>query len=239
MNLIRLAEAGDTAGVLRELGTLTPAQRAALAAALAARAEAMAAAPDEYTDEQRIAQRMAELGCQARPGDAADWLLRNDPQYPTLRRDPGYHRLAEVVYLYPPDWRAELVARLALAAPGWWAWFLLAERIIRDTGCPVPTTDTFISLWLAERRNPTAGELPAPELGGTMLERLRNDDLTPKLLALAVARPGVSLNMSGFHYLREAMGLPRMMEISQVGAFISLAAEGAADRDALIRPCGR
>jgi hypothetical protein len=68
-----------------------------------------------------------------------------------------------------------------------------------------------------------------------MLERLRNDDLTPKLLPLAVARPGVSLDMSGFHYLREAMGLPRMMEISQAGAFISLAAEGAIDRDALVR----
>ncbi len=235
MKLIRLAEAGDTAGVLGELAALTPAQRAAHAGALAARAEAMAAAPDEYTDEQRTAQRLAELGCQASPEDAADWLLRNDPRYPTYRPYPGYHRLAEVANLYPPDWRAELVARLALAGPGWWAWFLLAERIIRDTGGPVPTTDTFIGLWLAERRNPTSGELPAPELGATMLERLRNDDLTPKLLPLAVARPGVSLDMSSFHYLREAMGLPRMMEISQVGAFISLAAEGAVDRDALVR----
>jgi hypothetical protein len=235
MNLIRLAEAGDSAGVLRELGALPQAQRAAQAAELAARAEAMAAAPDQYTDEQRNAQRMAELGCQGSPEAAADWLLRNDPRYPAYRPYPGYDRLAEVVHLYPPGWRAELVARLALAAPGWWAWFLLAERIIRETGCPVPTTDTFISLWLAERRNPTSGELPAPELGGTMLERLRNDDLTPKLLPLAVTRPGVSLDMSGFHYLREAMGLPRMMEISQAGAFISLAAEGAIDRHALIR----
>ncbi|MCW2893831.1 MAG: hypothetical protein JWO75_3320 [Actinomycetia bacterium] len=176
-----------------------------------------------------------ELGSHASPEDAADWLLRNDPRYPTYRPYPGYDRLVEVVHRYPPDWRAELVARLALAAPGWWSWFLLAERIIRETGCPVPTTDTFISLWLAERRNPTSGELPAPELGGTMLERLRNDDLTPKLLPLAVTRPGVRLDMSSFHFLRESMGLPRMMEISQAGAFISLAAEGAVDRDALVR----
>jgi hypothetical protein len=41
--------------------------------------------------------------------------------------------------------------------------------------------------------------------------------------------------MKGFHYLRKAMGLPRMMEISPPGAFISLAAEGAVDRGALIR----
>jgi hypothetical protein len=235
MNLIELAEAGDTDGVLRELGALTPAERAAHAGTLAARAEAMAAARDEYTDEQRDALRLAELGCQASPEDAAEWLLRNDPRYPTYRPYPGYGRLAEVVYQYPADWQAELVARLALAAPGWWAWFLLAERIIRDTGCPLPTTDTFISLWLAERRNPTSGELPAPELGGTMLERLRNDDLTPKLLPLAVTRPGVRLEMTAFHALRGSLGLPRTMEITQVGVFIRLAAEGAADRDAVIR----
>jgi len=53
MNLIQLADAGDTAGVLRELAALTPAQRAAHAGALAARAEAMAAAPDGYADEDR------------------------------------------------------------------------------------------------------------------------------------------------------------------------------------------
>ena len=114
-------------------------------------------------------------------------------------------------------------------------WFPLAERIIRDTGCPVPTTDTFISAWLAERRHPTPGEVPAPELGGTLLERLRNDDLAPKLLPLAVTRPGVPLDMSGFRPLRESLGLPRMMEISQAGAFISLSTEGALDRDALVR----
>ena len=97
----------------------------------------------------------------------------------------------------------------------------------------MPTTDAFINVWLAKRRNPR----PAPRTGpgGTMLERLRNDDFTPELLPLALARPGVRLDMGGFHYLREAMGLPRMMEISQAGAFISLAAEGAADRDALVR----
>jgi uncharacterized protein DUF6493 len=234
MNLIQLAEAGDTAGVLRALGTLTPAQRAAHAGALAARAETMAAARDEYTDEQRNAQRIAELGCQVSPEAAADWLLRNEPPYPGYDKYPDYDRLAEAANLYPPDWRAELVARLAAAAQdGPCSWFPLAEQIVRDTGCPVPTTDAFINVWLAKRRNP--GQLPSPVPGGTMLERLRNDDLTPKLLPLALTRPGVRLDMSGFHYLRESMGLPRMMEISQAGAFISLAAEGAADRDALVR----
>jgi hypothetical protein len=60
--------------VLRELGALTPAQRAAHAEALAARAEALAARAEAmaadragYTDEQRTAQRVAEVGCQVTP----------------------------------------------------------------------------------------------------------------------------------------------------------------------------
>lgn len=238
MNLIRLADAGDTAGVLRELGTLTPIQRAAQAEALAARAEAMAADRDEYTDEQRAAQRVAELGCQVSPEAAADWLLRNQPRYPTFYPYPGYDLLVEVANLYPPDWRAGLVARLAAAEQdGPYSWFPLAEHIVRDTSCPMPATDAFINAWLAKRTRPD--QLPARVLGGapggTLLERLRNDDLTPKLLPLALTRPGVRLDMSTFHYLREALGLPHMMENSQAGAFISLCAEGAADRDTLVR----
>jgi hypothetical protein len=89
MNLIPLAEAGDTAGVLRELGALTPAQRAAHTEALAARAEAMEADRGGYTDEQRAAQRVAEVGCQVTPEAAADWLLRNQPKPPLLRPVSG------------------------------------------------------------------------------------------------------------------------------------------------------
>jgi hypothetical protein len=229
MNLIELADAGDTAGVLRELAALTPAQRAAHAGALAARAEAMVAAPDGYTDEQRDAQRIAELGCQVSPEDAAGWLWRNQPghpsydPYPFYGPAPGYDRMVEVTNLYPPDWRAELAARLAATVPRRppYSWFPLAEHIVRDTGCPVPATDAFIEAWL-ENRSRWDG-LPAGLLGGapggTLLERLRNDDLTPELLPLAVTRPGVRL----------------LRETERLGAFVSLCAEGAADRGALVR----
>jgi hypothetical protein len=238
MNLIEVAEAGDAAGVLRELGTLTPAQRAGHAEALAARSEAMAAAPDGCTDEQRDAQRLAELGCQVSPEAAASWLLRNQPEYPAFIPYPGYDRLAEVTRLYPPDWRAELVAQLAAAAHGGpCSWFPLAEHIIRDTGGPLPTTDTFINAWLAKRQHPD--QLPTGLLGGapgaTLLERLRNDDFTPRLLPLALTRPGVRLDLSSFHFLKESFGLPHMMASSPAGAFISLCADGAADRGVLIR----
>ena len=135
MNLIQLAEAGDTAGVLQELRALTPAQRAAHAGELAACAEAMAAGRAGYTDKQRFAQRVAELGCQASPEAAADWLVRNPPrhpirdQHPSYDQYPGSDQLLEVANLYPPDWRAELVARLAAPTSAkdlTYRWFPLA-----------------------------------------------------------------------------------------------------------------
>jgi Trp operon repressor len=231
VNLMQLAEAGDTDGVLRELGGLTPAQRTACA-------EDLAAAPERHTNGQREAQRVAELGCQVSPEAAADWLLRNRPQPPSYRRHLSYDRLVEVTSLYPAGWRAELVERLAAAAPDWpvW-WFPLAEHIVRDTGGVPPTTDTFIAVWLDKRRYPD--ELPAGVRSGvpgdTFLERLRNDDFTPRLLPLALTRPGVPLDLSGFHLPRKSVGLPRLMEITPVGVFISLCNEGVADRGALIR----
>jgi len=210
MNLIKLAEAGDTAGVLRELGALTSAQRASSAGKLAARTAAMLAEKGQwgYTSEQRTAQGVAELGCQVTPEAAADWLGRDHPWYPACSR------LVEVTSLYPPDWRAELVERLGALAQGPQSdWFRLAEHIITDTGCPVPTTDGFITAWLADRSYPGSHwKLPSGNLG----ERLLTDDLTPLLLPLAVSRPGVRL-----------VHLP-------TGALTGLAADGLIDRSAVI-----
>jgi hypothetical protein len=74
--------------------------------------------------------------------------------------------------------RAGRAARGALAPALSSYWFPLTERIIADTGCPVPTTDVFVNAWLANWRS---------------AEQLRNDDLSPVLLPLAVARPEVPL----------------------------------------------
>ena len=221
MNLIRLAEAGDTAGVLRELTALTSAERAAGAEALAARAEAMEADRGAYTDEQRTAQRVAELGCRVTPEAAADWLLRNQPRPPYFDQYPGfrgYDWLVRVANLSPPGWRAELVARLAASAPAQdrsYYWFPLAERLITDTGCPLPATDVFVNAWLADRGR----SQPAARLG----EILRKDHLSPVLLPLAVARPGVPLMTNNGWFA------------PHVRPFISLSTEGVIDRDLLIR----
>lgn len=229
MNLIELAEAGDAGGVLRELRALTPEARASHAAALAARAEAMADGQHAYTDEQRLAQYVAQLGC-AGPEVVASWLLRNPLRpttpgaHPDYNKYPTYRLMVEITDLYPPDWRAELVAQLAALSSlrdSWRDWFSVAEHVIRSTGCPVPTTDSFVNAWLDDRRRPNSLAEPP---GGTLLERLRRDDLAPQLLPLALTRPGVPLD-TGFFRKGD----------SRTGAFIALSIEGALDRGALIR----
>jgi hypothetical protein len=210
MSLTKLAEAGDIAGVLRELGAMTPAQRAGSAEEVAARTAAMLAEKGEwgYSSEERAAQGVAELGCQVTPEATAAWLTGRRPYYPV------YSRLVEVTNLYPPQWRAELVERLGALAHGpRTEWVRLAEHIITDTGCPVPATDGFISAWLNDRSYPGSHwKLP----GGNLGARLANDDLTPLLLPLAVSRPGV-----------------RLVHLATRG-LTGLAADGLIDRSALI-----
>jgi hypothetical protein len=223
MNLIELVEAGDLAGVVRELGTLTPDQRAAHAAPLAARWEGMVQTNGWYrlSPEERAPQAAAELGCQVTPATAAAWLRKRDG---TL---VGGGWMVDVADLYPEAWREDLVTRLAGQAKPETRdrshWFVLAEHIVRDTGIPVPATDCFIEAWLHDREN--RGPRPAYVLGGaegaSFLERLRKDDFTPTLLPLALERPGVFLGRDG--------------HCSRRSVLIGLAAEGVIDRDALIR----
>ncbi|MEW1720924.1 hypothetical protein [Streptomyces sp. NPDC093109] len=66
-NLIHLAEACDVEGVIKELGALTPDERAAQADALTAR---RATLEDEWIwrpEDERAAQLAAELGCRTTP----------------------------------------------------------------------------------------------------------------------------------------------------------------------------
>ncbi|MCW2935547.1 MAG: hypothetical protein JWM19_6509 [Actinomycetia bacterium] len=209
MKLIELAEACDVAGVVRELGTLTPDQRAALAAAVDARRDTMRADWLQRTVEARTAQFAAELGCRVSPESAAAWLL--DPENGGVREDFSLEGAwtVDVLNLHPAEWRAGLAAQLIEQGTGRrHGRFPLIEHLIRDTGCPVPTSDEFINCWLSHR-----GYLYSSR---NVLERLRVDDFTPQLLPLALARPGV-----------------RVRELHQT--LVSLAAEGVIDRDALIR----
>ncbi|WP_406356738.1 DUF6493 family protein [Streptomyces sp. NBC_00658] len=206
--------AGDVAGVVRELGELTPNQRAACAAELTALFEVIVRR--ENTEAERIALFAARLGCQVTPEATAAWIRT----YPYFTMDTW---TVDLLDLYPVAWRTELVAHLGEQATTAGAVFAVTEHLVRDTGCPPPASHEFVLAWLydraegRERRPRVLGGAP----GADFLERLRADDFTPKLLPLAVARPGRLL--FGWHTSQ------RPLE-----ALIGLAAEGVVDRDELI-----
>ncbi|WP_151481152.1 DUF6493 family protein [Streptomyces albicerus] len=238
MRLVERAEAGDIAGVVRELGALTPDRRAASTAALAARREAMKPDWHRRTEEERVAQLAAELGCRVTPEDAADWLLRHENGGRHNDLPLGGAWLVDVLNLHPVVWRAELVARLdERTTSGANSRYSVLEHLVRDTGCPLPTSDAFIRDWLnsrgtyAQRSEHLLGGAP----GANLLERLRADDFTPKLLPSAVTRPGMHLGMGGFRFTRSKTSWSYMMENFRVGVLISLASEGVIDRDTLVR----
>ncbi|MER5197327.1 DUF7824 domain-containing protein [Streptomyces sp. NPDC002755] len=212
MKLVELVEAGDVGGVVRELGVLTTTQRGACAAGLTAHREAIARR--ENTVEAKAALFAAELGCQVTPEAAAAWLS-------TYRHFEVDTWTVDVLNLYPVAWRTELVARLDARATAPDTLFKIIEHLVRDTGCPVPTSHEFVLAWLTDRADNR--ERPARMLGGApgadLLERLLADDFTAQLLPVAVARPG------RFVFARERWLLDGL---------ISLTAEGLADRDELI-----
>ncbi|MFI7610308.1 DUF6493 family protein [Nonomuraea terrae] len=224
MNLIELVEAGDVAGVLKELDALTPEQRVAHGAELTARLDPMSGQEwHEHTNEQKTALLTAELGCRETPEAAAARIVwhkfRND--YPRSATAP-MDWMVDVVSLRPVEWQVELVARIGerseeIAVDN--GCFILTDDLVRTTGAPVPTSDAYINAWLEDRRCYVGSQRPMHALDGArgteLVERLRNDDHNAALLPLIVTRPGV--------------------RIVSVAALASLAAEGLVDRTALVR----
>lgn len=214
MKLMERVTAGDVAGVVRELGELTPDQRGACAAELTALFEVIVRR--ENTEAERIALFAARLGCQVTPEATAAWIR----SYPYFTMDTW---TVDLLDLYPVAWRTELVAHLGEQATTAGAVFAVTEHLVRDTGCPLPASHEFVLTWLYDRAD---GREQRPRVlggapGADFLERLRADDFTPKLLPLAVARPGRLL--FGWHTSQ------RPLE-----ALIGLATEGVVDRGELI-----
>ncbi|MFD6290875.1 hypothetical protein [Streptomyces sp. NPDC060205] len=212
MKLVELVEAGDLAGVVRELGTLRPEQRGACAAGLRAHREAISRRTN--TAEVKASLFAAELGCRVTPEAAAAWLLT----YRYFRVDTW---TVDVLDLHPVAWRAELAARLGGSATASDTVYTITEHLVHDTGCPLPASRKFVLAWLSNRAN--GRERPARVRGGVpgddLLERLRADAFTPQLLPLAVRRPG-----------RVVLGRPAWL----MEALVTLTAEGYADRDELV-----
>lgn len=205
MKLMALVEAGDVPGVLRALGELSAEQRAAQLPELNTRYEEMGF-PGwmELTDEQSVALAGALLGCQVTP-DAAARHLHSGVRYVPPHDD----WMIDVVDLFPVAWRTELVARLdeeVRKRSGSQRLHLVVDHIVRTTGCPMPESDYFVQGWLSKHSYGPADGL---------LDRLREDPLTPTLLPLAMEQSSITSQA--------------------LSALCTFAAEGIVDRAALVR----
>ncbi|WP_128381515.1 DUF6493 family protein [Streptomyces cavernae] len=239
MKLVHLAEASDVEGVLRELGALTPGDRAAQAEALEARRATLRADWSHRPEREKAAQLAAELGCRTDRVAAADWIQRDENGAAWSPLFLGGSWMLDVLNLHPVAWRAELAAQLAeRLTTERSARADLVEHLVHDTGCPVPDAVGFVHGWLESRianREHPAGLRGGPRPGATILERLRADDLSPKLLPLVLERPEIQLGVHYFHHGTARNGLSYMMENTRLGPFIRLCAEGLVDHAALVR----
>ena len=167
-NLLDLAEAGDVPGVLKELTTLTPEQRAEYGAVLAERRRDSSRWETALTPEEQ-APILAELGCRVTPEATALLLLDLGDRLGSA--DPAM----EIIDRQPVQWRTELVAFLDTHGghPSYYgSSFRIADRIVRDTGCPPPTCQAFLLCWLSDRRRRF----------DDFLEGIAKDPLAPQLL---------------------------------------------------------
>lgn len=151
MKLLELAQGDDVAEVIRELARLTPDQRAECAAVLAAHREATWGPQPWAAPSEAYAWWAADLGCQVTPEKTAAWLA-------TLRfaQEPW---VVDVLDLYPVIWRRELVTQITVQMAkdkplgiAHERLLPIAEHLIRDTGCPLPTSADFIHAWLRDRQ---------------------------------------------------------------------------------------
>ncbi len=223
MSLMDVVEAGDVTGVIRELDGLTPLRRKEFGAALATRRAALEL---EYVYGQPTnlldAQVAAELGCQDSASAAADYLRDLERQRGLTSMTEDGTWLVAVLELRPVEWRVELVGFLSEYEPTWRTFgFWLLEHLVHDTGCPLPTTDGFLTAWLHDRwvgSRLRTTDFKGRVSGEDMRERLLADPWTDQLLPLALTRPGVDLPL-------------------QVLAEVSAVEPGLLDRVQLARRC--
>ena len=203
--------AGDVAGVGRAMRKLTSAQRAGHAETLAEfRTALLCHKWEELPQPERFARLAAEFAAQPDPSTAGKWLTRMENHYcqkadisweDDKNKTAGPHRwVVEVVDHWTAEQQTELVAAIDSARK----LFPLADYLIRRTGCPPPTSRSFLLNWLSARWYGGDPDLVPNPPGMTFGERVRNDPLAPILLPIARTNPDKYMSDSAQAELIEA-----------------------------------
>ncbi|WP_062437277.1 hypothetical protein [Herbidospora daliensis] len=226
----KYVDAGDDAGLAAHVGSLTEADRKAVAGELPRR---LAGRSRAEVADQAGAFRVAGAACFSGAAQVAAWLGRRELRLPRRPRDDAV-RIAEILRPRDERWRRDLAHRLVTGLRpgdrrGWQnvdgqPGYDLAARLAIETGIEVPENDAFVVGWLWDvcHRFWHGGKL------GVLRDDPFLDVLTPRVFtAEGVAAPIVHDGKWNSAY----------NENTFIGALAALAAEGRLDRRALLDGC--
>ncbi|GLX97102.1 DUF6493 family protein [Herbidospora sp. NBRC 101105] len=226
----KCVEAGDDAGLAAHVGSLTGADRRAVAEWLPRH---LAGLSRGEAAGQASGLRVAGAACFSGAAQVAAWLDRRDLRLPQWPRDDA-ERVAEVLRARDEAWRRDLAHRLVTGLRpgdrrGWQnvdgqPGYDLAARLAIETGIEPPENDAFVVGWL--------WDVCHRFWRGGRLDVLRDDPfldvLTPRLFtAEGAAAP----------LIHDWKWNRAHNENTAIGALADLAAEGRLDRRALLDGC--
>ncbi|MFC8448086.1 DUF6493 family protein [Kitasatospora sp. NPDC057223] len=222
--LLAAVHGGVSTGIPALLAELTPAQRRALLPTLKEIRKQLRGDWSPGARESAEALLVAGAGCHSSPVAAAGWIGARDLSSWTGMNHPP---LLRVIERQPAEWQAAVAARLAERRASAWHWtdYPVIERIVLDSGCPVPTSDGFVEGWLQHRTRGADGS----QRPGSLLDVLRTDTLLPVMLPRLFELADVGYQLTAHP--------GRSSEDTWPGALVALAGAGLIDRAELHGHC--
>ncbi|MEY9965408.1 hypothetical protein ABIA33_003450 [Streptacidiphilus sp. MAP12-16] len=232
MSLIDLVRAADVQGVVQEVAALTPAQRRACVPELKALLKELSVERRTHSGEQWVALAVAGAGCNTAATAAASWLGGRAVVDSAASVSPA---LLDVIERQPLEWQTTVIARMAERRAPRWGWsseYPLLEHLVRTTGCPVPTTDAFVTNWFRDRTWYRAwpAHLAGRPQGPGLWERLSGDSFAPLLVPRLFDLADIGAELDG------PWGAADDKE-RWTGCLVRLAEQGLVDRGEMIDRC--
>ncbi|WP_314413870.1 DUF7824 domain-containing protein [Streptomyces kroppenstedtii] len=215
LKAVRAGRRGEVAGLLD--GMTDPERRLCLPALKELRKELRTAPWNSASRKAYPALHAAGAACHTGAAGTAAWLTAADMRW--SQASPG--TLLHVLGDRERDWLGNLARRLADRPSASQVPYELMAGLVRLSGCPVPTTETFVIGWVEQ-----IGSLW--QRGDTVLDRLRQDPYTAELVAALFEIPGI-----GSHLDWLFGDGPE----SWISALARLTEEGVLDREAMIDAC--
>ncbi|MGW3423236.1 DUF7824 domain-containing protein [Streptomyces phaeochromogenes] len=215
LGAVRAGRMGEAAGLLD--GMTDAERRACLPALKDLRKELRAAPWDAASRRAYPTLHAAGAACHTGAAWTATWLTAADLRW--SQASPGV--LLHVLGDRERDWLGDVAHRLAERPPLAQVPYELVSGLVRLSGCPVPTTETYVVGWIEQ-----VGSLW--QRGDTILQRLRQDPYAAELVAAVFEIPDIGNRLDW---------LFGDGPDSWFDALAQLTLEGALDRKATVDAC--